>query len=158
MYMIDLLTRQMVGAAGNRIRRANFLDLTADTLNTCRRRIDEAMPKVRDVQTAIDEQRLALARRIAGEMQADLLTNRRQWENRLLTASVSRWGLSPFALVLRLYQGIGGLLSGALLYRARTPAQMALWGAMEGVRTWRKHRQTEQADRGLHAGTADGFD
>ena len=79
-------------------------------------------------------------------MQAELLANRRQWENRLLAQTASRWGLSPFALVLRVYQGFGGLLSGALLYRARTPAQMALWGALEGVHAWRK-RQQQQTGR-----------
>ena len=100
----------------------------------------------------------ALAQQIAAEMQAELLANRRQWENRLLAQTASRWGLSPFALVLRVYQGIGGLLSGALLYRARTPAQMALWGALEGVRTWRKHRQTRQADRGVDRASVGGFD
>ena len=156
--LLDLLTRQMAGAAGNRIRRANFLDLTADTLEACGAQIDEALTSVRDVQTAIDQQRDLLAGQIASQMQTELLANRRQWENRLLAQTASRWGLSPFALVLRVYQGIGGLLTGALLYRARTPAQMALWGALEGARTWRKHRQTRQAHRGITQTTAGGFD
>ncbi len=156
--LLDLLTRQMSGATANRIRRANFLELTAAALAACTARIDEAMPRVGEVQTAIDEQRTLLARQIAGEMQAELLTNRRQWENRLLGQTASRWGLSPFALVLRVYQGIGGLLAGALLFRARTPAQMALWGALEGMRTWRKHQQTRQAGRGLDPAAAGGFD
>ena len=156
--LLDLLTRQMAGAAGNRIRRANFLDLTAEMLDACRSRIDEAMPQVLEVQAAVDEQRSLLAQRIAGEMRAELLANRRQWENRLLARTASRWGLSPFSLVLRLYQGIGGLFSGALLYRARTSAQMALWGALEGVRTWRKHRQSRQAEQGVHRATIGGFD
>ena len=105
------------------------MDLVADTLDSCRDRIDEAMPKIRDVQAAVDEQR-GLRRPLAVEMRAELLTNRRQWENRLPGHTASRWGFSPFALVLRVYQGLGGLLAGALLYRARTPAQMALWGAL----------------------------
>lgn len=145
----DLLTRQMAGAAANRIRRANFLELAADTLDACRTRTDEAMPSVRELQEVIDQHRGLLAGQMAGEMRAELLANRRSWENRLLTQIASRWGLSPFSLVLRMYQGIGGLLSGALLYRARTPAQMALWGAMEGTRTWRNHRQLRQADQGI---------
>jgi hypothetical protein len=98
-----------------------------------------------------------LAAQIAGEMRAELVASRRQWENRLLGRAASRWGLSPFALVLRVYQGIGGLLAGALLYRARTPAQMALWGALEGMRTWRKTRQTRQADRGVDRVAAGGW-
>ena len=156
--LLDLLTRQMAGAAANRIRRANFLDLAAETLDACHARLNESLPSVREVQTAIDQQRETLAKQIAGEMRTELLANRRQWENRLLAQTASRWGFSPFALVLRAYQGIGGLVSGALLYRARTPAQMALWGTLEGMRTWRKHRQTQQADRGVDRATAGGFD
>jgi len=156
--LLDLLTRQMSGAARHRIRRANFLDLTADTLDACRVRIDEAMPAVREVQTAIGQERIRLAGQLAGDMQAELLTARRQWESRLLAQTVSRWGLSPFSLVLRVYQGIGGLLSGALLYRARTPAQMALWGALEGMRSWRKHRQTQRAVQGIDRTSVGGFD
>jgi hypothetical protein len=156
--LLDLLTRQMAGAAGNRIRRANFLELAAETLDACRKRVDEARPNVREVQTAIDQQRGALAQQMAAEMQVGLLASRRQWERRLLGQTASRWGLSPFSLVLRIYQGIGGLLSGALLYRARTPAQMALWGAMEGVRTWHKRQETRRADRGIDRAALGGFD
>ena len=36
-----------------------------------------------------------------------------------------------------------------LLYRVRTPAQVALWGAFQGVRTWRRHRQDRRAERGI---------
>ncbi len=147
--LVDLLTRQMASAAGNRIRRANFLDLVSDTLDTCGARIDEGLPSVREACSAIDEQRALLAAQLAGRMQAELLANRRQWENRLLGQAASRWGFSPFALVLRAYQGIGGLFAGALLYRSRTPAQMALWGAFEGVRTWRRHQQNRRAERGV---------
>jgi hypothetical protein len=155
--LLDLLTRQMAGAAGNRIRRANFLDLVADTLDSCRTRIDEAMPAVRQLQTAVDEERGLLAAQVAGEMQAELLAGRRQWENRLLGQIASRWGFSPFALVLRAYQGIGSLFAGALLYRARTPAQVALWGAFEGMRTWRRRRQSTNADRGVGRAAAAGW-
>jgi hypothetical protein len=155
--LLDLLTRQMSGAAANRIRRANFLELSAAALVACQARLDEALPRAREVQTAIHQQRMLLARQIAGEMRAELLTNRRPWENRLLVQTASRWGLSPFALVLRTYQGIGGLVAGALLYRARTPAQMALWGALESARTWRKRRQTRQAGPGIDQ-AAGGFD
>jgi hypothetical protein len=147
--LVDLLTRQMASAAGNRIRRANFLDLVADTLDTCGARIDEGLSSVREARNAVDEQRALLAKQLAAKMQAELLANRRQWENRLLGQAASRWGFSPFALVLRVYQGIGGLFAGALLYRARTPAQMALWGALEGVRTWRRHQQNRRAESSI---------
>ncbi|MBU4273245.1 MAG: hypothetical protein KKA28_15405 [Planctomycetes bacterium] len=156
--LLDLLTRRMAGAAANRIRRANFLDLMADTLDSCRRRIEEALPSVQKTQEAVEERRGLMARRIAARMQTELLTNRRQWENRLLGQAASRWGLSPFSLVLRIYQGLGGLLSGGLLYRTRTPAQMALWGAMEGTRTWRRWRRNRRAERGADRAAADAWD
>jgi hypothetical protein len=156
--LLDLLTRQMAGAASNRIRRANFLDLVASTLDSCGARIDEAVPKVRETVAAVEEQRAFLAKQLAGKMQSELLNNRRQWENRLLGQAASRWGFSPFALVLRAYQGIGSLFTGALLYRARTPAQVALWGAFEGVRTWRRHQEDRQADRNVDRVAANGWE
>jgi hypothetical protein len=147
--LVDLLTRQMASAAGNRIRRANFLDLVSDTLDTCAARIDEGLSSIREARDAVDEQRALLAKQLATKMQAELLANRRQWENRLLGQAASRWGFSPFALVLRVYQGIGGIFTGAMLFRARSPAQMALWGAFEGVRTWRRHQQARRAEQGV---------
>jgi hypothetical protein len=145
--LVDLLTRQFAGAAAARIRRANFLDLVEETLARCGQRIDQAMPPVRQVRQAIDQQRTRLAERLAAQMRRELLASRRQWENRLLGQVASRWGLSPFALVLRIFQGLGGLLAGTLLWRARTPAQMALWGTLGGVRVWQRRRQQRQADR-----------
>jgi hypothetical protein len=53
--------------------------------------------------------------------------------------------------VLRVYQGLGGLAAGALLYRARTPAQLALWGAVHGARAWHARRQREQTRPGSMA-------
>ncbi|MBN2578900.1 MAG: hypothetical protein JXB10_07910 [Pirellulales bacterium] len=152
--LLDLLRRGLSGAVGHRIRRANFLDLTAETLQRCRERLDAALPAVEQVQTAVADQRRQLAAQLAGRMRDELSTNRRAWENRLLAQTASRWGFSPFALVLRIYQGLGSLLTGLLLTRARTPAQMALWGAVQGARTWRRRRQDRTADRGARQAAA----
>ena len=156
--LADLLTRQFAGAAAARIRRANFLDLAAQALESCRRRLDEAMPAIENLRTAIDQQRGELSSALAGQIRGELLSARRPWENRLLGQVTSRWGFSPFSLVLRLYQGIGGLASGALLYRARTPAQLALWGVVEGARTWQKHRRNRQLQQQPGEMAAGGFD
>jgi hypothetical protein len=145
--LVDLLTRQLAGAAAGRIRRANFLDLAAEVLARCRERVAPSLPAIRQLQEAIQAERARLAAELAGQMRSDLLSRRRPWEHRLLTETASRWGFSPFALVLRIFQGIGGMLSGALLLRARTPAQLALWGAFEGTRTWRKRSQQRHAQR-----------
>jgi hypothetical protein len=144
--LADLLTRELAGTAAARIRRANFLDLVDETLALCRTRIDEGLPKVARLDEAILQQRTKLGSKLAGQMRTELLASRRQWENRLLGRVASRWGFSPFALVLRIFQGLGGLASGALLMRARSPAQVALWGAFEGVRGLRKHRGRKRAE------------
>ena len=144
--LLDLLTRQLAGTAAARIRRANFLDLLAQLLTRCRQRIDQHIPAVRQLQTAVDQQRTELAAQLARQMHSELLANRRQWEGRILAQIASRWGLSPFSLVLRIFQGLGGLLMSTLLWRARTPAQMALWGAVGGLRGWQRRRQQKQSD------------
>jgi hypothetical protein len=156
--LLALLTRELAGTAGSRIRRANFLDLVADTLATAGRRIDDALPAVERALAAIDERRAALATHLVAETRSELLANRRQWEVRLLGQVAARWGFSPFAFVLRVFQGLGGLLSRALLLRARTPAQMALWGAMEGARSWRERARAQQAESSAAAAIAGAWD
>jgi len=147
--LVELLTRQLVGAAGNRIRRANFLDLLGDTLEACSRRIDAALPAVQRLGVEIEDQRARLASRLAAEMRSELLASRRQWESRLVGRITSHWGFSPFAVLLRLFQGLGGLIFGAVIVRARTPAQMALLGAMEGARAWRRRKKRLAAETGV---------
>ena len=144
--LVNLLSREMAGAAQVRIRRANLLDLAAETLERCRVRLAAALPAVAAVEEAAADQRAKLLKHLAAEMCRELLASRRQWEQRLLERTASRWGFSPFALVLRAYQGLGGLLSGAWLARARSPAQLALWGAVAGVRTWQTRRRQRVAD------------
>jgi hypothetical protein len=144
--LLEFLSHQLAGTAAKRIRRANFLDLTAETLAACRERLDAALPKVEELEVGVAEQRAKLAARLAAEMREELLASRRSWENRLLSEITSCWGFSPFSCVLRLYQGLGGVLSSAALFRVRTPAQLALWGAFEGGRRWRTRRQESAAD------------
>lgn len=144
--LVELLTCQLTGIAASRIRRANFLDLVDQTLSLCNQRIDDAIAAVDQLESGIAEQRARLSARLASKMREELLASRRQWEGRLLSEVAARWGFSPFSLVLRTYQGIGTLLSGAALFRMRTPAQMALWGAFEGARTWKRRRARKQAE------------
>lgn len=156
--LLEFLSHQLAGTAAKRIRRANFLDLTAETLATCRQRLDAALPKVEELEVGIGEQRAKLATRLSAEMRQELLAGRRSWENRLLSEVTSCWGFSPFSCVLRLYQGVGGLLSSAALFRVRTPAQLALWGAFEGGRRWRNRRQEAAADEASARAVASSWD
>jgi hypothetical protein len=135
--LLDLLSHELAGSAGNRIRRANFLDLLAQTLDRCGVKIEEGMPQVQALKEAIAKKRQELGAKLAGHMQEELLNNRRVWESRLLGEIASRWGFSPFSMVLRTFQGLGGLVSGAALVRMRTPAQLAIWGVLEGGRRLR---------------------
>ena len=156
--LVDLLTRQLAGTAPVRIRQANFLDLVDEALGRCRERIAGGLPSVRRLEEALEEHRTKLAARLAGKTRTELLASRRQWENRLVGKVASRWGFSPFALLLRVFQGLGGLTSGALLLRARTPAQVALWGAMEGARSWRKLRGKRRANQAADRAVGDCWD
>jgi hypothetical protein len=156
--LVDLLTRQLAGTAPVRIRQANYLDLVADTLDTCRARIEEGMPAVRKLEGALAHERMTLAGHLADQMRSELLASRRQWEMRLVGKVASRWGFSPLALVLRIFQGIGGLLTSALLLRARTPAQVALWGVFEAGRNLQRFRGKRRADLAADRAVADCWD
>lgn len=144
--LLDLLSRELAGSAANRIRRANFLDLLGQTLGRCKAKIDEGLPAVETLKHQLHEHRLKLAARLSQQMQDELLANRRVWESRLLGEIASRWGFSPFSLVLRTFQGLGGLISGAALVRMRTPAQLAIWGVLEGGRRIRSKAIEKKAE------------
>ncbi|MEX2121412.1 MAG: hypothetical protein WD847_17595 [Pirellulales bacterium] len=156
--LVDFLSRELAGTAARRIRRVNFLDLAAQTLSACRERIEAGLPAVQQLEAGLIEQRARLASRLAAQMREELLGSRRPWENRLLYEIAGRWGFSPFSCLLRLYQGLGGLVSSAALLRARSAAQLALWGAWEGGRRWRGRRQESQADAATARAIALGWD
>lgn len=153
--LVELLTRQLAGSAADRIRRANVFHLVADTLSACRKQIEPWQPALVALREALETQRTALASQLVGRMRDELLANRRTWEQRVLGRVVTRWGLSPFALVLRVYQGLGILVSGALLLRARSTAQVALWGLWEAARTVQSQRQKRRAATGFQRALAD---
>ncbi|NLS93959.1 MAG: GTPase domain-containing protein [Planctomycetaceae bacterium] len=144
--LVDLLTGELAGTAANRIRRANFLDLIDDTLARCQERLDGSLPAIQRLAQAVSEQRTRLGARLADRVEEELLAARRGWEMRLVGRVASRWGFSPFSLVLRLFQGLGGLVSSALLFRVRSTAQLALWGVFEGARNLQQFRARRHAD------------
>jgi hypothetical protein len=156
--LVDFLCRELAGTAAKRIRRANFLDLIGQTLAACRERLATGLPAIEQLEAGMTEQRTRLAARLAAEMREQLLTSRRPWEQRLVGEITARWGFSPFSCLLRLYQGLGGLVSSAALLRVRTPAQLALWGAMEGGRRLRTRRQESQIDDASNRAVAASWD
>lgn len=145
----NLLLHELSRTAAVRIRRANLLDLLAEVLARCQSRLEAPRAALDRLKQALAEQRQQLLGKALRQINADLLANRRLLESSLLDSAVSRWGLSPFSLVLRVYQNLGNLLSGALLWRMRTPAQMVLWGVMEGARRLRGWLEQHQAQDGM---------
>ena len=58
-------------------------------------------------------------------------------------------------MVLRVFQALGSVVSSALLFRVRSTAQLALWGAFEGARSLQKLRTQRRADQSAKRALAD---
>lgn len=138
-----LLTAQLSASRRVQVRRANLIDLIQSALEHCQARVNEAHPAVIELAKVLDEQRNKITLHMSGQLRDELLVSRNLWERRLLTAVANVWGFSPFSAVLRFYNGIGGFIASFSFFRARTSAQMALIGAMQGAR-WLKRRAKEQ--------------
>ena len=139
-----LLSEQLDKSRRVEIRRANLIELLQVALTDCRRDYDVALPAVRELQLALEQQRAQLKDSLTQQLTAELLVNRSLWERRLLTAITDRWGFSPFSSMLRLYNGLGAFIASFTFFRARTSAQMALVGAVQSAR-WVKSRAEEQS-------------
>jgi len=156
--LLELLTRELASTAGARIRRANFLDLVDSTIAAAGDRMDRPMAAVEQLESGVNEQRTRLVESLTRRLRDELLGSRGAWEDRLLGEIGRKWGFSPFACVLRVWQGLGGLLSGAMLMRARSTAQLALWGVVEGGRNLRKRWRQRQADAAGSGAVGFGWD
>ena len=109
--LIDLLTRQLAGAAAARIRRANLLDLVEETLQACRQRLD-ARPRPSRLGGGDS---VAAGPAGSSTHRADARRTARQPPGvgePAARADCSRWGFSPFALLLRFIRDWGDCSSG----------------------------------------------
>lgn len=154
----DLLSTQLAAGHRTRIRRANLLDLVFEVLTHLQARFQKVQPAITQLEKALDDQRSRLVVAMSNRLQAELLASRQLWERRALSAVVERWGLSPFSFVLRLYSGLGSLLASASFFRARTSAQMALIGAMQGARWLTSKSEELEAENRLERVTTLGLD
>ena len=139
----ELLTDQLGTSRRVAIRRANLIDLLEEALTVCRQDYDQELPHVRKLQEVLEQQRTKLRDTLTHQLRDELLVNRNLWERRLLSAVTNIWGFSPFSAVLRLYNGLGAFIASFSFFRARSSAQMALIGAVQGAR-WLKSRAEEQ--------------
>jgi GTPase SAR1 family protein len=136
----QLLTRDLNEEAAIRIRQANYFGLAEEAVNDCQRIIENDWLPVSKLRERLSEERRRFGRRMASKIRSELIRDRRTWESKILGRVSAQWGYSPFSLLLRLYQGLGTILSGALLTRVRSPIQLALWGSLEGARRLRNRR------------------
>ncbi|MDR2641206.1 MAG: 50S ribosome-binding GTPase [Planctomycetaceae bacterium] len=143
----QLLTVGLNEEAALRIRRANYFSLAESVVSDCCDEIANQWNAVNRLRERISEERRRLGERLAERMREELIRDRRLWESRLVGRVASQWGYSPFSLVLRIYQGLGWFFSGALLFRARSPIQLAIWGTYTGIRSinnWSKKRKSKK--------------
>ena len=106
------------------------------------RHLAERLPKLSRVESVLEEQRQKLVQRMSETLRQELMSSGHLWERRLCAAVAEYWGVSPFSAVLRFYNGFGSWLASMGLFRARTTAQMALIGAVQGAR-WLTSKQQE---------------
>ena len=123
---------QLSGGAGNRIRRANFLDLVDDTLASAAARLAAAMPAVEQLWDAIDHQRAALGVRLARQTHDELLVHRRQWESRLVAQGRLALGLQSVFVGLARVPGIGRAAFGRLAVSRPHPGPTGVVGRLRG--------------------------
>ena len=145
----DLMTTQLAASQRVRIRRANLVDLVHSAIGDCEKRIDRDYPAVQQLRDALDEQRNLLTSTLSRQLGSELRMSRNLWERRLLGAVTDLWGVSPFSSILRFYNGIGGFIASFTFFRARTSAQMALIGAVQGTRWLRGRAKEKEADTKL---------
>ena len=141
--LLDLLSRELGTAQRTQVRRANLLDLVQAALEHCRKSLTEHEQRLVELEQELERQRQRMLETMTSRLRDELLASRNLWERRLLTEVAQIWGFSPFASVLRLYNSLGGLLASATLARARSSAQLAILGAVQGMR-WLSSRRAEQ--------------
>ncbi|HOM17781.1 MAG TPA: hypothetical protein PLQ00_10655, partial [Thermoguttaceae bacterium] len=147
--LLDLLTRQLSGAAAHRIRRANLLDLAAQALTRCAEKLQERTAAVEEFRQALQKEKQHLLEQLLPPLEQQVKSARRYWENRLVGEIAARWGSSPWAWVLRLYQSLGMVVLGVLGRRLPGPTPWLVWGGAIGWQFWRKRRDERSAQQRL---------
>jgi len=147
--LLDTLSSQLAASQRVLVRRANLIDLVHAALEHCRNQLAGHSPAIEQLEAALEEQRQKLTGEMTRTLKRELLTSRNLWERRLLTSVTQKWGFSPFSSVLRLYNGLGGLIASTTLFRARTVAQLTLIGAVQGARWLRSKSRDRQSDERL---------
>ncbi|MEM7811431.1 MAG: hypothetical protein AAF532_08145 [Planctomycetota bacterium] len=107
---------------------------------------DDPQETLRGVLRTVDEQQRRVTDEIVGRLRDELRDCRGLWEQRLMAAVADRWGASPFSAALKVYGGLGGILSSFALLRARGTAQLAVAGVMSGARMLKERRERDERE------------
>jgi hypothetical protein len=145
--LLDLLSNKLMASHRMRIRRANLLDLMQAAVQRTRESLESQLGAIRQLEQALASQKVKLSGELSAKLCDELMSSRQLWERRLLAEVTETWGLSPFSAVLRGYSGLGTLIATFSFYRARNTAQMALIGAVQGVRWLQGRREEANADQ-----------
>jgi 50S ribosome-binding GTPase len=145
----DVLTTQLSAAQRMRVRRANLVDLLHAALVHCRAHLGEHDAELQQLEEALEEQHEKLVHSMAEHLDRELRHSSSLWERRLLSAVTQNWGFSPFSSLLRFYNAFGGLIASVTHFRARSPAQIALVGAVQGFRRSRGRQEEHAAESRL---------
>jgi len=140
----ELLRQELAAGRRAQIRRANLLDLVGSTVARCQHYTSDKLAALDQLERNLAEQESRQIERMSTRLRDELLESRQLWERRLLHEVVTRWSLTPFSAVLRIYNSLGTLLASAGFFRARGTVQLAVLGALQGVR-WLQAKQEEAA-------------
>jgi hypothetical protein len=154
----ELLSSELAASHRTQIRRANLVDLVLGALDRCREHVSRHAPEIERLRVGLEDQQRRLIELMSDRLREELLTSRGLWERRLIAAVTQRWGLSPFSAALRVYNGLGGLIASAGLWRARSSAQMALVGAVQSARWIAARTQELEGESRLDRVAALGLD
>ncbi|QDT39376.1 dynamin family protein [Stratiformator vulcanicus] len=141
--LIDTLYQELSQRSRGRIRQVNQFALLSSALSRGYTELSRDRSALNELAEACRQQQERISRVMTDRLKKELTDSRALWERRLLSAVADRWGASPFSGVLRLFSGLGNLLTSMTLFRAHNSAQVALIGAMQGGR-WLKARQSEK--------------
>lgn len=141
--LYETIQQELSASHRQRIRRANLVDLLQAGIDRGLDNLHDHLNALRKLETALEQEQQKVARRLTGSLKTELLSSRGLWERRLLNSVAEIWGIGPFSLVLRLYNSLGNLAASFSFFRARSTAQMAIIGTLQGLR-WAKSKQSEQ--------------
>lgn len=144
--LMELLLHELSATRRIRIRRANLLGLFCLAVDRSVSELTDCVPRVEQIDVALRTEEVAIRDEMSQRLQTELLESRAAWERRLLGRVVEVWGASPFSLLLRLYHQQAIWLGSLGLMRARSTAQLAIWGALQGSRWWITQRQDDEAE------------